>query len=216
MPEILCLRHNTTGVYFEFLEYFVSSVTGKNHFKYHRCDKLLSEYVTVCDEALAILIFENNIDTWKDLYLKNITKNSTVRKKYTNGGSSKGDTASSRKYQGWSSEGIDRFNELFDLVKADRSSAHADSFEVSFQAYCKTGGALGKGKKAVQPLMPSLKIRHTLWEDDDDDKDESEFIDAAMSMDELAASLKTNTGEDVEEMDEDEDPFGVKINNAAV
>ena len=39
---------------------------------------------------------------------------------------------------------------------------------------------------------------------------------AAMSMDELAAGLESNTGKDVEEMDKDEDPFGVKRINAEV
>ena len=61
----------------------------------YRCEKLISEFSTVSDEALAILILENNIDTWKDMIEKNITKNSTVAKKYTNCGTSKGSVASS-------------------------------------------------------------------------------------------------------------------------
>ena len=51
---------------------------------------------------------------------KKITKNSDVNRKYTNGGASQAEIGSSRRFQGWSSEGIKRFNELFDLVKADR------------------------------------------------------------------------------------------------
>ena len=81
LSDILYMRNDTTGVYFEFLEYFVSWVTSKNKFKYNCCDKLLSEYVMVCNEALAILIYKNNIDTWKDLLDNNITKNSSVKKK---------------------------------------------------------------------------------------------------------------------------------------
>ena len=94
------MRNDTTGVYFEFIEYFVLAVVGKNHFKYHWCDKLLLEYTTVSDEAMAILIYENNIDTWKDMLEKSITKNSTVLKKYTNEGSSKGEIGSLQKYLG--------------------------------------------------------------------------------------------------------------------
>ena len=158
LSDILLIRNDTTGVYFEFLEYFVSLVIGRNKFKYNCCDKLLSEYVMVCNEALTILIYKNNIDTWKDLLDNIITKNSLVKKKYTNGGSSIGETASLCQYQGWSSEGIDQFNKLFDLVKADQMTLNAKPYIVSFQAYCKSGGASGKGKKVVQPLMPSLKF----------------------------------------------------------
>ena len=107
LSDILYMRNDTTGVCFKFLEYFVSSVTGKNKFKYNHCDKLISEIVMVCNEALAILIYKNNIDTWKDLLNNNITKNFSVKKPYSNGGSLKGESASSCKYQGWSSEGID-------------------------------------------------------------------------------------------------------------
>ena len=40
----------------------------------------MSEYVTVSNEAMAILIFENSIDTWKDMDEKSITKKSEVIK----------------------------------------------------------------------------------------------------------------------------------------
>ena len=80
LSDILYMRNDTTCVYYEFLEYFVYSVIGKNKFKYNCCNKLLSEYITVCNEALAILIYKNNIDTWKDLLDNNITKISSVEK----------------------------------------------------------------------------------------------------------------------------------------
>ena len=42
LAEIMLMRNDTTGVDFEFIEHFVSAVVGKNYFKYHWCDKLLS------------------------------------------------------------------------------------------------------------------------------------------------------------------------------
>ena len=81
ISQIMELRKYTTGLYFEFIEYFLSSVVGKNHYKMYRCEKMLSEFTTVSDKALAILIFENNFETWKDMMEKNITKNSAVAKK---------------------------------------------------------------------------------------------------------------------------------------
>ena len=56
---------------------------------------------------------------------KKIIKHSKVSRKYTNGGASKADIGSSRRFQGWSTDGIKRFNELFDLVKSDRGMEHA-------------------------------------------------------------------------------------------
>ena len=156
LSEILKLRNDSTNLYYDFIEYFVSSVVGKNFYKFHKTDKLLSEYTTVSDEALAILIYENNIDTWKDMASKKITKNSSVGRKYTNGGSSNGEIASSRRYQGWSSCRIKYFNELFDLVKLDHESPHAKQFELSFKHFCINGGVTGKTKKTQKLLMESI------------------------------------------------------------
>lgn len=72
------MRQDTTCLYFDFIEYFASSVVGKNYCKYHSCNKLFSEFTSVSDEAMTILIFDNNIDIWKDMSEKNITKNSNV------------------------------------------------------------------------------------------------------------------------------------------
>ena len=62
----------------------------KIYFKNNWCNQSLSDFTTIKDEALAILIYENNAETWKDMVDKNITKNSKVTKKYTNGGTPKG------------------------------------------------------------------------------------------------------------------------------
>ena len=94
----------------------MSTVVGKKVYKQSRCDKLLSEFVTIGDEALAILIFENNFDIWIKMAEKNVTKIPGFKKKYTNGGSAKNQVARSRKHGGWCADGLKRFNELFDMV----------------------------------------------------------------------------------------------------
>jgi hypothetical protein len=109
----------------------------------------------VSDEALAILIFENNIETWKDMAEKNITKNSDVSRKYTNGGSSQGEVASSCRYQGWSSCGLQCFNKLYNLVEADFASSYAKSFEESFQEFCINGGGQWQKKEISQTFACS-------------------------------------------------------------
>ena len=81
LSDILQLRNDTTGNYFEFIEHFVFSVVGKKYFKNNWCDQLLSDFTTVSNEALAILKYENNVETWKDMVNKNITKNFNVTNK---------------------------------------------------------------------------------------------------------------------------------------
>ena len=74
MDGILKLRSKGNQDYIDFVEYFVSAVIGKKKYKENKCNKLLSEYASVSDEAYAILIFENNFDRWYDMAKKNITK----------------------------------------------------------------------------------------------------------------------------------------------
>ena len=122
LSDILQLRNDITGNYIEFVEHFISSVVGETSFKNNQCDQLLSDFTAINDEAWAILIYENNAETGKGMVDKNITKNSKVTKKYTNAGSSNGLMACTHQYQRWSTNGIKRFNELFDIIKTDKSS----------------------------------------------------------------------------------------------
>ena len=119
ISQILSLRKDMSSIYSDFIEFFISSIVGKNYYKENRCFKLLSEFTTVSDEAMAILTYENNIKTWKDMASKNITKNSNVGRKYTNGGLLQGRKASSCRFHGWSSCGIAWFNELYSIVESD-------------------------------------------------------------------------------------------------
>lgn len=203
LSKILELRKDTSKVYFAFIEYFVSGVVGKNVYKKNKCDKLLSQFTSVSNEALAILIFENNVDTWNDMAQNKITKNSNVYQKYTNGGSSKAAVGSSRRYHGWSTDGLKRFNELFDIVKTDRLSPNAKVFEESFRAFCINGGMSGKTKKPSKPLCEYIEVRHELW-------DESEHHGASK----IAANTMLNLQQvqcrkqdimDIEEDEEEED-----------
>ena len=98
--ELLNMRKVSTGLYFKFIEYFIAPVVGKFFHKENRCERLISDYISVSDEAFAILIFENNYETWCDMVQRKDTKSSNVFCKYTNGGSSSGKNGSSRRYQG--------------------------------------------------------------------------------------------------------------------
>ena len=132
------------------------------------CDILLSNYATVSNKAFAILIFENNFDTWLDMGKKGIRSNSDVPRRYTNGGSSTCKVASSQHNKGWSDKGLIRFNELFDLVEKNRAEPYAKEFEENFRKYCKDKASVNKKKKIQDLYREVVQIRHELWGDTED------------------------------------------------
>ena len=75
VDQILLLRNDNYALYYDFIKYFLSAVVGKREYKMYRCDTLLSQFNTVIDEALAILIYKNNRETWVDMMNNNIKKN---------------------------------------------------------------------------------------------------------------------------------------------
>ena len=160
LDNILKLRTDSTGLYSAIIEYFISPVIGKIFYKENRCERLLSDFVSVSDEAFALLIFENNHATWCDMIRQNNTKSSSVICKYTNGGCSNAPNGSSRHYQGWNTEGIRQFNDLFDLVKVDQNAPHAKLFEESFKTDYDYK-SLGK-KRKKQVFFEAIHVRHEL------------------------------------------------------
>ena len=133
LNQIMKMQSENNVKYADFIYYFVSAVVGKTEFKKNCCNSLLSNYASVSDEAFAIFSLENNYDTWMDMGLTNNTKTSNVPQKYTNGGKSQGNVATSQHNKGWSDEGLRRFNELFELVEKNRVSPNAHAFEEEFR-----------------------------------------------------------------------------------
>ena len=54
--------------YLKFCDYFLPSVVGKQKWKKHRMCNRLSDFVTPSDETFAILLYENSVARWTDLY----------------------------------------------------------------------------------------------------------------------------------------------------
>ena len=117
----------------------------------------MSKYATISDEAFALLILENNYETWMDMALTGNTKTSKIPQKYTNGGMSQGKVGTSQHNKGWSDEGLCRFNELFDLVEKNRDLPYALQFEENFRKWCEEK-ALGKHKKLENCLLKLSKF----------------------------------------------------------
>ena len=165
--------------YLNFCDYFLPSVVGKRKWKQHRMRSHLSSFVTPSDETFAILLYENSLDRWNDLYkqkmkqtggrytpdgkLKRIT--SAVRAEYTNGGCVS-NNGRNRRLSGWSSDGLKRWNTLYDMVTANRQSEGREEFEQLFQDYQYTKFVTDKTLRKEDDEKHKEEVvfaRHDLW-----------------------------------------------------
>jgi hypothetical protein len=127
--EWLTLRDNKDDWYNVFFDLFVINVVGAAKFRSRVVQQFVSSFVTISDEAFALLVLENCEEKWMDMYEKKETR-SDKKNKYTDGGKSC-KSGRSRNLKGWSNRGLNRFNELYRLVKSDRERKDV-SFEGSF------------------------------------------------------------------------------------
>ena len=109
----LCLIHSTTAVRWRYKCYCTP----------------ISKIFTICDEALAMLMLENNV---ADLKRINSEKRKLTRKestpKYTRVNKDTGN-----KFQGWHKDGIKRFNELYKVVKEQREKEESKELEIELR-----------------------------------------------------------------------------------
>jgi hypothetical protein len=164
------MRHAGSVEYEDFCKYCIGAVVGKRRFNKFAHIEPLSKWVTISDEAFAILLFENSVDRWTDMAKSKVSRDSKIKPKYTNGGKSKNKIGSSRKYEGWSVEGYERFNELYVLVQENRQAECAEDFEVLFQGKCKADFLKNKKnkdttEKAALPPRKRVMIAHSLWQE---------------------------------------------------
>ena len=111
----------------KFCDYFLSCVVGRSSYKQNMAAMTITDLATSSDEAFAILCIENNIDVWEyncaiekaKQSVEPLPEDERSKKpvpKYT--GNSVEDTGG--KHQGWSEEGISRFNELHNSIESKR------------------------------------------------------------------------------------------------
>lgn len=89
--------------------------------------QIVSAFTTPSDEAFALLLLENYWDQWSTMDLaeyrnqrafdaaaNKVTRRATIHGKWTKG------ALGATRYGGWEEAGMERFNQLYDFVVADR------------------------------------------------------------------------------------------------
>ena len=119
-------------------------MVGNQKWKIRHTEGLLRTLITEADEALAAVIFENNFEEW-DMLARGfeIDKNKRLTR-YTHGGEESGGAR-----KGWSIEGKERYNDMFDTIdRLRRSSTHGEKLEVELNRLWKETSMYMKRKRS--------------------------------------------------------------------
>ena len=103
-----------TNLNFIFYEYFFRSAVSNKVWNKEKNKKTLSEIMSISDEALVYLIYENCRNVWIKMIQTGNRKKVDVKSKYT------ADRSGNILNNGWSREGLIRFNKYVKFVKDDR------------------------------------------------------------------------------------------------
>ena len=138
--------------YLVYLSDFMRVIVGCAMYDSFVAKLKISEFVGVSDEALALLIWENQEERWMDM-VANGTSKSTKQGMYTDGGTSRNQSGRSRKGKGWSNKGIIRFNDLCKKVEENRKTQARKDLEDAFLAKKQEEASSGSGRKRKANLL---------------------------------------------------------------
>ena len=192
-PEALAKRYLTENypVYKDFCSFFVSGVVGIRHFDRSKCHLEISKYVSVSDEAFTVLTLENNWARWTSMAENDDWKESDIPSEWTTSKDRRklhnkrdemdsdsldsGDNPQARRYRGWTAKGIQRYNQIFHEVKAERLKLIYREFEeYCIQEFKEEAEAQGKNqnkRKTREPDKPLPVACHELWDEDNVEDD---------------------------------------------
>jgi len=162
LESILQKRENPDS-FFLFCDNFLSRIVGISVWKEGCQKKKVSEMATISDEAFALLLMENYWDYWANLNLQDYksevvydTGSNKKIKRTANWGKYTKIAYGARRYGGWTSSGLLRFNELFHQVKADRLK-NGDVVEEEYLKYCVINNISPK-KGQMQEIVKLLQL----------------------------------------------------------
>ncbi len=168
-----------------FVKYFLrktyseklNSTTIDNHTR-------LSKIITVSDEAFVYLVLENNWERWLDINQKSQNRyipsrrgssvriTSDILPQYTNiNGHPSND--GTNVVRGWSDDGIERFNELCQIIKNDRKTNSKIEDKI-FQTIRSDMNATTKSKK--RRIQYTSRLKAYVDNDDSDSSDDNSEV----------------------------------------
>jgi hypothetical protein len=189
-PDTLDERFENFNMYADFVVFYIGAVVGLRHFEKDKCRKKFSEYVTVSDEAFAVLTLENNWLRWMAMAKAHHWKDSPIPTRWTvtrdkptqspTGKSKKKAVVNdseaqrdgiqqgpqARRYRGWSAHGINRYNQLFDQIEKERSSKRGKRFEINLLSYLQKEEENDSSSKRKKPRIEPAPLptpKHELW-----------------------------------------------------
>ena len=170
-------EYNLQEQAFTFLvEHLLGHVIGKREWDMKKCFHMVSDHVSISDEAYTLLLLENVYEKWLKIkqHQQPGEKRTIVKGKYTD--PEKG--ASNEKYKGWTVDGIQRYNQLYQKVQHNRNQKWAKTVEMKAKEEFQ-----GRYKgKLVGTQIRRKKRRKKGWElDKDDDGDTNNEYPVAMN-----------------------------------
>ena len=164
--------------YVFFCKKFLPLVVGLNKFKSGWKKRTpISSLATASDEAFALLLLENSEIRWLSEHefslQKKTDENGVVvqnaeeeenlpRTKYTSAGQNKQQKGFTKRYGGWTRGGIDRYNQLFDMVVEDRSM-NGTAFDQLIQNRLSNSVTGGEHEHVPPSAGPVIRARNHLF-----------------------------------------------------
>ena len=140
--------------FFFFCDTVLECTAGKKEWKLQKYKlEISASCATVSDEAFALLLLVNSWDKFEFLSesdMRDVGSDAPPTLFTEKRGRNK-------KMQGWSNQGIDKFNQLCQFVIADRSSAEGQKFEMEFLEHQK-----------AKLLLKKQQVNCDVQEDDSD------------------------------------------------
>jgi hypothetical protein len=141
-----------------FCEKFVHGIIGNQVFKNGCCTEHFSNFVTVSDEAMTLLILNNNWNVWLEIAEAKTAgenkaqKDCSAKQKYF-------DEKKGRGYS-WNDAGKLFFNEVYDMIVKDRED-HAEVFDEAFLAamLSASGDKVTTNKRKQLPVAAKVVIK---------------------------------------------------------
>ena len=133
-------------------EICLKQMVSSKHWKLNHKDLEISGMTTNADEALALLVLENNYKEWIEKAKGNTIDPKNRLTLYTNQGIRHNGTK-----KGWSMDGLRRFNEIFSKVKLQRAREVSREREKKLmEEWQGAGGGTTGNRSGNEDEMPDL------------------------------------------------------------